>query len=60
MKYTYNSVCSILHVDCISHFVVLHAFAYIFSALPCGSHIDTYRLLAIDYDVIQANATTMS
>ena len=39
-------------------FVVLHAYAY-FSTL-LWLHIDIHRLLAIDYDVVEANATATS
>ena len=53
MKYTYNSVCSVLHGDCIS-FCSSACLCLLFLHY-CGLHIDIYTLLAVDYDVVEAD-----
>ena len=54
MKYTYNSVRSICMVIVYLFFVVLPLLCLLFLHY-CGLHIDIYTLLAVDYDVVEAD-----
>ena len=53
MKYTHNSVCTICMLI-VYLFVALHVYAYFFY-ITLWLHIDIYTLLAVVYDVVEAD-----